>query len=184
MERAVDVSDSALDAWFESEGLMRYAVQADADGEVIETWRPPLLWLGGRDEDFVLVPNPDRLGYPGKPLREMAMADFNVFLYRWIEAAVRAGVVRCASCGRQIQDGDDLPDAETWDAIFIEKEIVAWMVVHFDCKKLLPKKLKGLHPFELHPGPPPHFDLSGLGVRETLPAEAVDEGAPGMNGMR
>ena len=182
----MDVSDSALDAWFEREGLMRYAVQADADGEVIETWRPPLLWLGARDEDFVLVPNPERLGYPGKPLREMTMADFNVFLFRWIEAAVRAGVVRCAYCGRPIQDGDDLPDAETWDAIFIEKEIVAWMVVHFDCKKPLPKKLKGLHPFELHPGPPPHFDLSGLSVRETLPAEAeaVDEGAPGMNGMK
>ena len=58
------------------------------------------------------------------------------------------------------------------------------MAVHFDCKKPLPKKLKGLHPFELHPGPPPHFDLSGLSVRETLPAEAVDEDAPGVNGMK
>jgi len=77
-------------------------------------------------------------------------------------AATAAPEVRCANCGKPILAGDDLPDPDTWDAIFIEKELVAWMVVHFDCKKWLAKKLKGMHPFDLSPSCPPLYDLSDL----------------------
>lgn len=146
-------------AWFEREGLVRHAVSSDERGEVVEDARVPLVALGPRDEDFVLAPNPDRSRWPGRRIAAMDMDEYNVFMYRWLEAAVAAGVVRCANCGRVIIDGEDLPDPETWDAILIEKELVAWMVVHFDCKKLLAKKIKGMHPFDLHPGPAPEYDL-------------------------
>src|SRR5262249_11216707 len=147
------VVDDDLDALFEAEGLLRYMVSGDASGEVVESERGPLVLLGPSDHDFVLPPNPDALSYPGKKLREMMLDDYNVFLYRWFEAAVAAGDVRCAYCGKPVRDADDLADAETWDAIFIEKELVAWMVLHFDCKRWISKKLKGMHPFELEPRP-------------------------------
>lgn len=148
-------------AWFEREGLVRHEVSADATGaEIVEDERAPLVALGPRDEDFVLAPNPDRMRWPGRRIAAMDMDEYNVFMYRWLEAAVTAGIVRCANCGKVIIDGEDLPDPETWDAILIEKELVAWMVVHFDCKKLLAKKIKGMHPFELPTvRPAPEFDL-------------------------
>src|SRR5262249_49219121 len=103
--------------------------------------------------------------YPGKSLRDMSLDDYNIFIYRWLEAAVRSGAVRCAHCGRMILDDyQDLPDRDTWDAILIEKELVAWMVVHFDCKKPLPKKVKARHLFELAPRDPPTYDLSEVHV--------------------
>lgn len=166
-------------AWFEREGLLRYAVTADESGEAVEDVRPPLVALGPRDDEFAIAPTPDRLGWPGKPLADMSMDDYNVFLYRWLEAAVAAGVVHCANCGKRIIDGDDLPDPETWDAILIEKELVAWMVVHFDCKKWLAKKIKGMHPFELHPRPAPEYDLSGAGLPAPPSAAAVEADEPG-----
>lgn len=146
--------------WFETEGLMRYSVSGDESGEVVEICRGPVVALGPTDSDFVLAPLPDTVSYPGKPLAQMSMDDYNDFMYRWFEEAVRHGAVRCANCGRLIFPDDDLPDADTWDAIFIEKELVAWMAVHFDCKKLLAKKIKGIHPFDLSPGEPPRYDLS------------------------
>jgi hypothetical protein len=171
--------DEELRAWFEGEGLLRYAVTADESGEVSETWRGPLVALGARDEDFVQAPKPDDTGY-GKALREMVMEDYNNFMYRWLEAAAHASDLRCANCGRVICDADDLPDPETWDAIFVEKELVAWMAVHFDCKKWLAKKLKGMHPFELEPQPPPRYDLGGADVPIRRPAE--DAGGESLNG--
>ncbi|MFI5272227.1 MAG: hypothetical protein ACHQ4H_04240, partial [Ktedonobacterales bacterium] len=146
-------------AWFEREGLLRYDVVAEADGDVTEDVRGPLVALGPRDADFVAAPHPAQSGWPGKPLDTMTMDDYNVFLYRWLEAAVAAGDVRCVQCGKMLVDGDDLPDPDTWDAILIEQELVAWMAVHFDCKKLLAKKIKGMHPFDLHPRPAPVYDL-------------------------
>ena len=151
-------------AWFESEGLMRQSISGDEAGEIVEISKGPVVALGPNDDDFVWAPNPDEVAYPGKPLREMSMDDYNDFMYRWLEEAVRHSVVRCANCGRSIRDDDDLPDADTWDAIFIEKELVAWMVVHFDCKKLLAKKIKGIHPFDLSPADPPTYDLSHVSV--------------------
>ncbi|HZC77988.1 MAG TPA: hypothetical protein VE258_09585, partial [Ktedonobacterales bacterium] len=76
---------------------------------------------------------------------------------------------------RQIRDADDLPDPDTWDAIFVEKELVAWMAVHFDCKKWLAKKLKGMHPFELSAGEAPVYDLSAAEPPPPhTPSEATD----------
>jgi len=153
--------DDEQRAWYRSEGLMRYAVSADEQGSVAEDERPPVIALGPHDNDFIWAPAPEAQGYPGKSLRDMTLDEYNIFIYRWLEAAVRAGDVRCAHCGRLILDDyQDLPDPDTWDAILIEKELVAWMVVHFDCKKPLPKKLKGMHPFELAPRDPPTYDLS------------------------
>ncbi|MGH2517886.1 MAG: hypothetical protein ACRDHP_19745 [Ktedonobacterales bacterium] len=173
--------DDELRAWFDGEGLMRYAGSGDERGEVVELACGPMLALGARDEDFVGAPNPDAMGYPGKPLRDMSMEEYNQFLYRWFEAAVAAGDVRCANCGKRILPDDDLPDADTWDAILVEKELVAWMLVHFDCKRWLAKKLKGVHPFDLEPREPPRYDLSQVEV-PPLPAiadaEADDAASP------
>jgi hypothetical protein len=154
-------------AWFEREGYTRTSVSADERGEVVEDVRPPVVALGPTDDDFVWAPLPGRNRYPGKPLDAMSAEDYDHFMYRWLEAAVRAGAVRCVQCGRQILDDyQDLPDEDTWDAILIEKELVAWMVVHFDCKKPLPKKLKGMTPFDLAPRLPPDYDLSGVDVAQ------------------
>ncbi len=168
--------DDELRAWFEAEGLLRYAVVAEPGGAVEETWRGPLVALGARDEDFVQAPKPDDTGY-ARPLHGMSMEDYNTFMYRWLEAAAHASDLRCANCGRVICDADDLPDPETWDAIFIERELVAWMAVHFDCKKWLAKKLKGMHPFELTPRPAPRYDLSGVNVPERRPTDEREPGA-------
>ena len=167
--------DEELRALFAAEGLLRYMALGDETGEVVDAERGPLILLGPGDADAVLPPNPDELGYPGRTLGEMTLDQYNIFLYRWFEAAVDAGDVRCAYCGKPIRDADDLPDAETWDAIFVEKELVAWMVLHFDCKRWLSKKLKGMHPFELSPRPAPRYDLSTLDPALTeRPVESDD----------
>lgn len=176
--------DHDLRAWFAAEGLLRYAVIGDEHGEVVELVRGPMVALGARDDDFVEAPHPDATGFQGKPLREMRMEEYNQFLFLWLEQAVALGDVYCAHCGMRILPGDDLPDPDTWDAIFIEKELVAWMLVHFDCKRWLAKKLKGMHPFDLTPRQPPRYDLSQVEV-PPLPADAGDVGADddvGLNG--
>ena len=152
--------ESDLLEWFAAEGLVRYSVSAGEDGEYIERAHPPLVALGPRDEDFVLPPHPDILRYAGKRLHEMRLQDYNEFLFRWFEAALQAGDVRCANCGRRLRDAPDLPPTYTWDAIFIEKDMVAWMLVHFDCKRWLSKKLTGMEPFDLIPGKTPGYSLS------------------------
>ncbi|HZC06548.1 MAG TPA: hypothetical protein VE338_13010 [Ktedonobacterales bacterium] len=164
---ADDALDAALLAWFEAEGLIRYSVVGDVTGEVEEQTRGPVVALGPGDDDFVSAPHPTVNGWPGRPLDEMTMDDYNVFMFRWFEAAVSAGCIRCAHCGKVILAGDDLPDPDTWDALFVEKELVAWMLAHFDCKRWLAKRLKGLQPFELSARPAPRFDLSTLTPAET-----------------
>lgn len=146
--------------WFASEGLVRYSAYASQDGDVVEKAHPPLVALGPRDEDFVLPPHPDMLRYAGKRLHEMRLQDYNEFLFRWFEAALRAGDVRCANCGRLLRDEPDLPPTDTWDAIFVEKDLVGWMLVHFDCKRWLAKKLKGVQLFDLTPRETPEYMLS------------------------
>lgn len=154
-------------AWFESEGLNRRQIEfSEADG-VVERVCGPLVALGPGDGDFVRAPHPGETGWPGKPLAEMSLDDYNVFLFRWFEQAVHLGLVRCANCGKRILEGDDLPDPDTWDALFIEKELVAWMLAHFDCKRWLAKKLKGMQPFELSASAPPQVDLSALTSEQT-----------------
>ncbi|MEO7002766.1 MAG: hypothetical protein ABI274_13365 [Ktedonobacterales bacterium] len=168
--------DEALRAWCEAEGLMRHAVVGEENGAVSELACGPLVALGSSDNDFYAAPNPDDTGYPGKPLGEMALDDYNTFLFRWLEAAVNAGDGRCAHCGKLLYDAEDMPDPDTWDAIFIEKELVAWMLVHFDCKRWLAKKLKGMQPFELTAHPTPHYDLSQLDRAATeRPSHAAED---------
>lgn len=159
-------SSELLD-WFDGEGLTRRLVTGDASGAITESVRGPVVALGPADDDFALAPDPAESHWPGKPLAEMTLDDYNVFMFRWFEAAVGAGAVRCANCGKPIAAGDDLPDPETWDALFVEKELVAWMLAHFDCKRWLAKRLKGLQPFELSAHEPPRFDLSLLTPDQT-----------------
>lgn len=158
----MDTAPDELREWFDREGLTRRLVEYGEPEGMTERICDPLIALGPGDRDFITAPDPAACGWPGAPLSAMSLDDYNVFLYRWLEAAVRLGMVQCAHCGKPILDGDDLPDPDTWDAIFIEKELVAWMLVHFDCKRWLAKKLKGMQPFDLSASPPPHIDLSAL----------------------
>ncbi len=170
-----EADDAALWAWFEREGLIRYSVLGEVTGEVVEQSCGPLVALGPGDDDFVRAPPPADNRWPGVPLEQMDMDAFNVFMFRWLEAAVAADLMRCAHCGKRILPGDDLPDRDTWDALFIEKELVAWMLAHFDCKRWLAKRLKGLQPFELSASAPPRFDLSTLTPAETERQTHVSE---------
>jgi hypothetical protein len=154
--------DERLNALFEAEGLLRARIIAEPDGRIVEEERSPLILLGPEDADAYLPPSPAMTGYPGKPLMRMSLDDYHVFLYRWFEAAARAGDLRCVYCGTYLRDADDLSDEETWDAFLIEKDLVAWMAAHFDCKRWIAKKLKGMHPFELPAREPPVYDLSSL----------------------
>lgn len=166
-----DVS-ADLDALFEREGLMRHLAVGDVDGAVEVRACGPVVMLGPGDADAVAAPDPVRTGFPGKPASAMSLEEYNAFLFVWLERAVERGLVRCSQCGKVLLAGDDLPDAETWDAILIEKELVAWMAVHFDCKKKIAKKLKGMNPFELKVAPPPEIDLSDAVIPEQ---HSVDE---------
>jgi hypothetical protein len=154
--------EDELRAWFEAQGLLRFAVSADEDGEIIEVERAPLVALGPGDGDYYTAPSPAATGYPGKTLQQMDLDDYNRFMFRWLEAAAHAGAASCANCGRELSDADDLPTADRWDALFLEKELVGWMLVHFDCKRWLAKKLKGVQPFDLTPREAPAYDLSGV----------------------
>ena len=168
--------DARLAALFDAEGLTRLRVIAEENGRITEEERGPLTLLGPDDDDVYLAPNPEAMGYPGKPLAQMTLDDYNVFLYRWFEAAARSGDLCCAYCGKPLRDEDDLPDEETWDAILVEKELVAWMAAHFDCKRWIAKKLKGMHPFELPIRAAPFYDLSALDPALTeRPAHAEEE---------
>lgn len=163
----MDTAPHDLRDWFDREGLTRRTVEFSEASGLLERVCDPLIALGPSDNDFVVAPDPAACGWPGATLAKMSLDEYNVFLYRWLEAAVRRALVRCANCGKEILDGDDLPDPETWDAIFVEKELVAWMVVHFDCKRWLAKRLKGMQPFELSARQPPPLDLSALSPEET-----------------
>jgi hypothetical protein len=168
------VVQDELVRWFEREGMLRYRIESGETGEVVEEIRAPMIALGPHDEDWVWPSNPDCLHYPWKHLVEMTLDDFNDYIYRWFEVAVGHGVIHCAHCGRLLVDGDDLPDVDTWDALLLDKELVGWLAVHFDCKKQLPKKLKGLHAFELEPHAPPLFDLAHV-PRPNRPSDASAE---------
>lgn len=157
--------EADLMEWFAAEGLVRYSASASEDGAFIEVAHPPLVALGPRDDDFVLPPHPDILRYAGKRLHEMRLEDYNEFLFRWFEAALHTGDVRCANCGRVLRDEANLPPTDTWDAIFVEKDLVAWMLVHFDCKRWLSKKLTGVQTFDLKPSATPDYLLSTSATR-------------------
>lgn len=169
------MSDQRLHTLFQTEGLLRTRIVAEPDGRIVEEERPPVILLGPGDDDAYLAPDPGLTGYPGKSLAQMALDDYHVFLYRWLEAAARAGDLRCVYCGKTLRDDDDLADEETWDAFLIEKELAAWMGAHFDCKRWIAKKLKGMHPFELPAREPPVYDLSTLDPAMTERPDYAEE---------
>jgi hypothetical protein len=169
--------DERLNTLFAAEGLLRARIIAEPDGCILEEERSPVILLGPDDDDTYLPPSPAMTGYPGKPLTQMSLDDYHVYLYRWFEAAAQAGDLRCVYCGKLLRDADDLSDDETWDAFLIEKDLVAWMAAHFDCKRWIAKKLKGMHAFELPAREPPVYDLSSLDPALTeRPDHAEEEG--------
>jgi len=149
-------TDPDLLDWFMAHGLCRTAVEGDAVGEIIEVVAPPVLLLGRGAEHVRACPNPDRLGYPEKPLAAMALDDYHIFLLRYLSRAVEAGACQCFVCRKPINDDPAVP----WDGIFIDKELVCWLIIHFDCKRGLAREFKGFHPFELSALPPASFDVS------------------------
>ena len=154
-------------AWFDAQGLIRYSVTGEATGEVIEQTRGPLVAMGPSDEDFVRRATPRRESLAWQAALGDEHGRLQCLHVSLAGSLGGRGNIRCAHCGKRILAGDDLPDADTWDALFVEKESVAWMLAHFDCKRWLAKRLKGLQPFELSTNPAPTFDLSTLSLADT-----------------
>jgi|SRR5579859_2631808 len=149
--------DDDLLRWFDTQHLLRTLVLADDAEQITEVVRAPLLLLSARPEDARNAPNPDALGYPEKRLSEMTLDNFHVFILRWATRAVDAGIARCFACDETLRNDDlDAP----WDGIFTSEDLVAWLFIHFDCKRRLSRDLKGRSPFDLHPRPPETFDVS------------------------
>lgn len=149
--------DEDLLRWFEQQHLLRTMVVAEDAEHVTEVVRAPVVFFSARDDDVRAAPNPDTLGYPEKRLGEMTLNDFHVFLLRWATRAVDAGLVRCFVCNETLRNNDlDVP----WDGIFLSEDLVAWLFIHFDCKRGLQREIKGRSPFELSPRPPEMFDVS------------------------
>ena len=143
--------------WFAARGLCRSMVIADVAGTITEIIAPPVLLLGPAADEVRACPHPDRLEYPVKRLAEMDLNDYHIFLLRWFNRAVDAGICRCMTCKKVVTNTDI---TAPWDGIFVDKELVACMVNHFDCKRGLQRELKGRHPFELIPQAPERFDVS------------------------
>ena len=151
------LADAALRRWFEQQHLLRMRVVAEDADHITEEVREPMVLLSAREEDARAAPNPDTLGYPEKRLSEMTLDDFHVFMLRWATRAVDAGLARCFACDETLRNNDlNVP----WDGIFTSEDLVAWLFIHFDCKRLLKRELKGRDPFELYPRPPEAFDVS------------------------
>lgn len=86
----------------------------------------------------------------------MSLDDYHIFLWRWFTRAVAAGDCRCCVCKLPVTADPAAP----WDGIFIDKELVGWLIIHFDCKRGLAREVKGRHPFELTPRAPTHYDVT------------------------
>lgn len=160
-ERSKTTEDTPVDAdllrWFEQQHLLRTLVLAEDEEQITEIVRAPMLLLSAQEDDVRAAPNPETLGYPEKGLGEMTLNDFHMFMLRWATRAVDAGLVRCFVCDELLHNDDlDAP----WDGIFTSEDLVAWLFIHFDCKRGLSRELKGRSPFELHPCPPEVLDVS------------------------
>jgi hypothetical protein len=150
-------TDPELLDWFLARGLCRVAVEGDTAGDITEVVAPPVLLLGRGAGDVRACPHPDRLGYPEKPLATMTLDDYHIFLLRYLSRAVAAGGCSCFVCRKPVRD--DQPEAP-WDGIFIDKELVCWLIIHFDCKRGLAREFRGYHPFELAALPPEPYDVT------------------------
>jgi hypothetical protein len=85
----------------------------------------------------------------------MNLDDFNQFVFQWYEQAVTAGLGYCFVCNKLLDTSSEKP----WDAVFVNKELYCWLLVHFDCKRYLSRDLKGRNPFEVPLSPPEYFNL-------------------------
>ena len=149
--------DADLLHWFDEQHLLRTLVFAEDADHITEVIRAPMILLSARPEDVRAAPSPDALGYPEKRLAEMTVNDFHVFLLRWATKAIDAGLVRCFVCHQTLRNRDlDAP----WDGLFLSEHLAAWLFIHFDCKRGLPREIKGRSPFELFPRRPEAFDVS------------------------
>jgi len=155
-QRLIAHTDPALLAWFEQQHLCRYAAEGDTAGEAVVIVAPPVILLGPGDGEARSCPNPDLLGYPEKRLAEMSVDDYHIFLLRWFTRAVAAGACRCMVCKQVASDDPEAP----WDGIFVDKELVGWLIIHFDCKRGLAREMRGRHAFEVTPLPPELYDVS------------------------
>ncbi len=158
--RLVAHTTPAMLAWCVDQQLCRYLIQGDAHGEIVEIVAPPVLLLGPGEGDVYACPDPDVLGYPERALAAMTLADYHIFLVRYLTQAVAANIVSCLVCKRPITNDPGAP----WDGIFVDQELVGWLMIHFDCKRGLAREYKGRHPFELNPKAPPHFVVSQDGA--------------------
>ncbi len=131
--------------WFTSHQLIRMKIECSVEGDIAEEIAPPILFLGTGIYKAVKLPHPHALRYE-KPLAEMDLPDFHIFLLEWLTRAIDDGLGACYVCGKTVSNNDT---QNPWDGIFIDKEIAAWFVIHFDCKRGLHPKTAGLTPFEI-----------------------------------
>ena len=137
----------ALLQWFADQHLGRVAVEGDAEGTISEIMAPPVLLLGPGDTAVFACPDPDPLGYLGPPLAAMTLDDYHLFLLDWLTRAVADGWCHCVVCGQPITADPAAP----WDGIFVDKELVGWLIIHFDCKRGLARAILGRTAFDVLP---------------------------------
>lgn len=147
-QQIVGTIASDLLEWFLDHHLCRIAISASIDGSTSEKIAPPVVLFGSTDSDVRCCPHPATMGYTAKDLADMELNDYHIFMLRWLTKAIDAGLCSCIVCHKQLTNTDP---ASPWDGIFVERELVCWMLIHFDCKRGLPREYKGRHPFDLHP---------------------------------
>ncbi len=137
--------------WFAAHQLLRTKIECSVEGEIIEEVAAPVLFLGTGSNKAVKAPHPHAIHY-GKQLSEMDVSDFHIFLLEWLTHAIDNGLGVCYVCGKSVSNTDT---KNPWDGIFIDKEIAAWFVMHFDCKRGLQSKIAGLSSFDVTISEPP-----------------------------
>jgi len=143
--------------WFDQQGMCRTLITADLDGSITTLIAPPVLLLGKGDAMVRTCPHPLDMAYFKKSLSDMSLDDYHIFLLQWFMKAVDASTCHCIVCDKPVNNTN--PN-EPWDGIYVDKELVCWLILHFDCKKYLAREFKGRTPFELHPTAPTTYDLS------------------------
>jgi hypothetical protein len=166
--------DAALLRWFDEQHLVYRSFYAEDGDHVAESVAMPVLALGKYDADFRRCPHPEAAGYTVKPLAAMSLDDFHDFVFLWYEAAARAGILRCFGCDKPLRP-DDLQ--HPWDVLFSTEDMIFWLAIHFDCKKLLKRDLRGRSAFELYPRPAERLTLILPGPADArTPADTVAQG--------
>jgi hypothetical protein len=148
--------EAELLRWFDEQHLLYRSFYAEDADHITESVAAPLIALGKYDADFRRCPHPEMAGYRVKQLAEMSLDDFHDFILCWYEAAARAGILRCFGCDKPLYPDDH---QHPWDALFSTEDMIFWLAIHFDCKKLLKRDLRGRSAFELQPRPAEQLEL-------------------------